>query len=184
MSTPPDPQWQGEQPTPAPGDYPPALQGGYPPPPPAGYPPPVDQPGPGYPQSQFAAPVGVPQAVQNAFLCWTTLAGLVLVSFVINLAMSIGSGGTASGFLSVALAAGAAYGVREMRAGKRSGRVVAAVTGGVLGLLLLLSLVFILSVASGGAAVVNILFVALALGLAIAGMVFMFKSEVNAFLGR
>lgn len=195
MTTPQDPQWQGQQP--APGSYPPPAEGGYPPPPPAGYPPPQPagypppqqggQPASGYPQSQFAAPAGVPKAAQNAFLCWTALAGLVLLSFVINLAMSIGSGGTFSGFLGIALAAGAAFGAREMRAGKSSGRTIAAVCGGVLGAFQLLGLVLILGVASliGGAVVViSVLLIGVALGLVVAGMVFMFKPEVSAYLAR
>ncbi|MCW2632249.1 MAG: hypothetical protein JWR88_1211 [Pseudonocardia sp.] len=190
--TPPEPQGEGQQPGPG---SPPPPDGGYPPPPPpeGGYPPPPpayypsqDQGARG-PQGLFAAPPGVPRAAQNAFLCWMALAALVLLSFVINLAVSIGSGGTVSGFLGVALAAGAAFGAREMRAGKRSGRTIAAVCGGVLGVFQLLGLVLILGVASliGGAVVlISLLLIAIALALVVAGMVFMFKPEVSAFLRR
>lgn len=181
--TPPEPQGQGQQP--GPGSPPP--DGGYPPPPPVYYPPQNQGEIGRGPQGLFAAPPGVPKAAQNAFLCWMALAALVLLSFVINLAVSIGSGGTVSGFLGVALAAGAAFGAREMRAGKRSGRTIAAVCGGILGVFQLLGLVLILGVASlivGAVVLISLLLIAIALALVVAGMVFMFKPEVSAFLRR
>lgn len=185
MTTPPDPQWQAQQA--GPDDSAPSAESGYAPPPPAYDPPQPQGQSTRRPLGQFAAQGGVPKAARNAFLCWMALAALVLLSFLVNLAVSIGSGGTVTGFLGVALAAGAAFGAREMRAGKRSGRTIAAVCGAILGVFQLLGLVLILGVASliGVAVIVtSVLLIGIDLALVVAGLVFMFKPEVSAFLNR
>lgn len=203
MTTPPDPEWQGQQPgqqQPPPSEHPPPPPPGYQQGPPPGYQQPGGTPSaeelwPGADAFKVAAPSGVPKDIQISFLMWMALAGLLVLLFILGLIGSASSGvgvGLGSNIIGLLLGLGAAYGAVMMRAGKAWGRIVAAVCGGILGLFLLIGLIALLGAigliggAFGGSVVliiiIPLLIVVVGLGLIIAGMVFMFRPAANAYL--
>ncbi len=125
-------------------------------------------------------PSSVPKPVQQSLFCWIGLAALVALNFLVTLAARAV---TLGAVLALTLALVAAFGAREMRNGRVSGRLVAAVAGSILGALQLFGLVLVIGTLTtfGRLGFVVLILQLVAFGLIIAGLVLMFRPAANTY---
>ncbi|MGQ0837301.1 hypothetical protein [Actinokineospora sp.] len=137
--------------------------------------------------SAFVVPPDSPRAARQAHTCLAVVFALAALNLLVTLVLSEGATGLGGAGIALALAAGTWSSATSMRAGRRSGRTGAVVLGAILAALQVFGLAIVFSLRDlldSGPFALAVLVSVTVIGLIVAGLALMFRSEVSAYLDR